>query len=112
MYNIRNETMDKTENEQLRNRWINRKECSNNIILPQLSPAIKRKGKGMIKRKSMIVWLGYISDRQFENEEQEYEAIGKFGIGYWSEEFIEAFNKEEQELIINIIAKVYGAFDY
>jgi hypothetical protein len=48
----------------------------------------------------------------FENSNDEYFAINKFGCGLWDEHYIRSgFSAEEQNNIINI-AKGYGAFYY
>ena len=48
----------------------------------------------------------------FETEEKEYEYIGKFGRGRWSEEFLKkGFTQKEIEMIVDF-AHEYGAFDY
>jgi len=48
----------------------------------------------------------------FKNDGDEYDFIGKFGRGAWSEdEICKAFIKKDQDVIVEI-ASGYGAFDY
>ena len=48
----------------------------------------------------------------FNTEQDEYEYIGKFGRGHWSEEFLKkGFTQNEIKMIVDL-AKEYGAFDY
>lgn len=73
---------------------------------------LKRTGKG---RNTRYEWLGYIqygARTVFDTEEKEYEYIGKFGRGIWSEEFLKkGFTKQEIEMIVEF-ANEFGAFDY
>lgn len=74
-----------------------------------LDASVLRKGKGSVIRKKFYAFLRIGMDKVFENEEDEYQYIKKFGRGAWT--FAVAFTTEEQEKIVDI-AKAYGAFDY
>lgn len=69
----------------------------------------KRKGK------QYRAWLQKIlkttSEKIFENEEEEYKWIGKYGRGMFNEKIGTTFNKKDKE-VIDEIANEYGAFDY
>ena len=49
----------------------------------------------------------------FKTEDEEYDYIGKYGRGpiFRYEDIHKTFDKEEQDIIVEI-AKKYGAFDY
>ena len=70
------------------------------------------KGKGIRTRKYMVGWLCHISNFEFNNGEEEYKEINKFGRGMWDKKFISAFTKEQQVIIREEIARDYGSFDY
>lgn len=93
-----------------------RKKCYNEVVLPKLTSAIteeRAKGKGSLLRKRFMRLMEIFQRNPFSSEEEEYQMIGKFGTSRaFNQNIIEAFNEEEQELIINTIAKEYGAFDY
>lgn len=74
-----------------------------------LNEAVLRKGKGSKLRKTLYAFLRIGMDKIFENEDDEYQYIQKFGRGSWT--CYTGFTKEEQEKIVEI-AKEYGAFDY
>ena len=81
--------------------------------LPFLNTTL-RKGKGINSRKRFLHFIKFGANTKFDNEEEEYNFIGKFGRGLWSEEFIckKAFYTKEEEDTIVELAKEYGAFDY
>ena len=57
-------------------------------------------------------WLEKGADILFETEGDEYDYIGKFGRGMWSEDYIrKGFTKADQDIIVEI-AHGYGGFDY
>ena len=63
-------------------------------------------------RKRFFSFLNNLSTHVFDNEDQEYAAICKFGRGIWDIELLEkTFNSDELK-IIKEIAKGYGAFSY
>jgi len=63
-------------------------------------------------RKRFYLFLSNLSTHVYDTEDQEYEAICKFGRGMWDKELLEkTFNSDELKIIIEI-AKGYGAFNY
>jgi hypothetical protein len=68
-------------------------------------------GKGSRKRRELVSGLR-CSLKLYNSEEEEYRAINKFGRGFWRKDIVESFNKDEQKMIIEIIAEQFGAFDY
>ena len=63
--------------------------------------------RAVIDSSYAVSWLNI-----FENEEQEYQHINKFGRGFWSEQFIDSFDETEKAIIIHKIAYDFGAFSY
>ena len=51
------------------------------------------------------------AETTFENDDDEYEFIGKYGRGVFKDNYIRKFNKQDQD-IIKEIATEFGAFDY
>lgn len=102
---------DDLEQQLLDDYFIKRREC---FIKNKdwLLNAKKRKGKGSVKRRQFISFLIIGATYKFETSDKDYEYCNKFGRGYWSEDIIESFTEQEQEIIINEIAQEYGAFDY
>jgi hypothetical protein len=79
-------------------------------FIDEMVSPLKKKQKTY--RRDLIVFLNYGSRVIFKTEDAEYEYIGKFGRGIWSEDLIKkAFNKKEQEIIFKI-ADGFGALDY
>lgn len=78
---------------------------------PLLHDLWNLKGKGRNIRRNFLNYLRWNSDKDFSNEEEEYQTIGKFHRGWWSEYYINAFPIEYKDLLIEI-AQEYGAFDY
>ena len=73
---------------------------------------LHRAGKGKQTRSEWLCFIQHGARTLFETEEKEYEYIGKFGRGRWSEEFLKkGFTQKEIEMIVDF-AHEYGAFDY
>lgn len=72
----------------------------------------RSKGKGSLNRKKFLTWLRVIKDTTFIDDDEEYKYINKFGRGMWDEKIFKSFNKDEQKLIFEVIAKEYGAYNY
>ena len=70
------------------------------------------KGKGVRNRKWFVERLKMICNYIFIDDDEEYKHIKKFGRGMWSKDIVESFNKEDQDYIVNFIAKECEAFDY
>ena len=70
------------------------------------------KGKGVKNRKWFVERLKMICNYIFVDDDTEYKYIKKYGRGMWSKDIVESFNKEDQDYIVNFIAKECGAFDY
>ena len=103
-----------SESEILQNNYLARKACLESV-LPLLNKSIygeRSKGKGSRYRKKFIQYLKIVASKPFENEEQEYQHINKFGRGFWSEQFIDSFDETEKAIIIHKIAYDFGAFSY
>jgi hypothetical protein len=100
------------EQEMLLDNWKRR-----NTSIPKyekfLDDLHSRAGRGRNTRWAFRRYIIYGGARLFNSAEEEYEFIGKFGRGYWSEEFKKkaCFTKEEAETWIEL-AKEFGAFDY
>ena len=70
------------------------------------------KRKLITYRRALRTYLENSVDHIFDSWGEEYDYIGKFGRGAWSEDLIrKAFNKAEQNTIVEI-AKGFGAFHY
>ena len=80
---------------------------------PFLDALYSRKGRGRNTRWAFRRYIYSGGNRTFNTAEEEYEFIGKFGRGYWSEEFCKdaKFTKEERDTIVEL-GQDYGAFDY
>tara|TARA_R110000868_G_scaffold259025_1_gene516754 strand:+ start:92 stop:508 length:417 start_codon:yes stop_codon:yes gene_type:complete len=70
------------------------------------------KHKNGIFRRKLGRWLFCMTEKRFDTEEDEYQAINKYGRGIWNIASIKkSFTEEEQSIILDI-ARGYGAFDY
>ena len=70
------------------------------------------KRKLITYRRALRRYLENSVDHIFDSWGEEYDYIGKFGRGVWSEDLIrKAFNKAEQKTIVEI-ADGFGAFHY
>jgi hypothetical protein len=73
---------------------------------------LHRAGKGKQTRSEWLCFIQHGARTVFNTEQDEYEYIGKFGRGHWSEEFLKkGFTQNEIKMIVDL-AKEYGAFDY
>ena len=72
-------------------------------------PSGKSKKK-MCNRCLLVFLVKNGANTLFENEQKEYEFVGKFGRGMWAD-CRTTFNKEELKTIVDF-AEAYGAFDY
>ncbi len=68
-------------------------------------------GKGSRNRRHFFNFI-INGNRVFKYEEDEYRYICKFGRGWWDYNILASFNKEQQTIISNTIAREFGAFDY
>jgi hypothetical protein len=85
------------------------KDFINNMVEPNDNGKPK---KGITYRKWLKNRLQYGANKIFDDEEKEYEFVGKFGSsGSFDGHMINQFSKIEQKIIIEL-AKEYGAFDY
>ena len=72
-----------------------------------------KKGKGAFMRQNIIWFLRVFSTKSnFRDEYHEYQCIGKFGRGFWSQEHIQSFPPDIQKILVEDCARSYGLFDY
>jgi len=77
-----------------------------------LFDASRVKGKGSKLRKNFFSFLQFGTIKIYDTSDDDYEYCNKFGRGFWSEHIVKSFTKEQQRIIIDEIAKQYGAFSY
>ena len=68
--------------------------------------------KKLIIKKRFLNFLLFGASRIFDDEEIEYNCIGKYGRGIWVIDTLKQAFNEDEILIIREIAMDYGAFDY
>tara|TARA_R110000803_G_C11734367_1_gene290087 strand:+ start:63 stop:536 length:474 start_codon:yes stop_codon:yes gene_type:complete len=81
------------------------------ILLKSISDE-RSTGKGVRIRKYVIKYLQYTIDNPCDWLEDDKLQVGRIGIGIWKQKYLKAFNHTEQYLILNVIAKEWGACDY
>jgi len=74
---------------------------------------MRNEKKGTRYRKWLYNYLEAVSKMLFNDIDEEYKVIGKFGRGAWDEgKFRNTFKNKEEEKFMIEIAKQYGAFDF
>ena len=72
----------------------------------------KCRKKNTLERIRFYSRMQSLSTAVFETEEEEYQAINKFGRGVWETDTLhEIFDKDEFDIVVQI-AHSYGAFNY
>ena len=107
------EKINALEKQILNDNYIKRLNCWG-IVFPLLFNSISNErstGKGIRIRKYVINWLQYSIETPCDWLEDEKLQVGRFGTGIWRNKYLKAFNKTEQDVIINVIAKEWGAYD-
>jgi hypothetical protein len=96
----------------LTTRQLHREYSFNHIYLDFLNKMIAEKQKQIRFRKWFYNQLKRLSLTVFETEDEEYEAIQKYGRGIWeTTQYDKNFSKNDL-IIIRTIAQDFGAFDY
>ena len=103
------ELMKKQEQEDLASRQLKRKACF--LKYEEELNVMRDVKKGTRYRKWLFLRLKHFADHVFENEDVEYQAIGKFYRGMWYN-VSNTFKRKEEMEFIEMIANEYGAFDY
>lgn len=73
---------------------------------------IRGKQKGMKYRSELYTFLHIGKNTCFEDTNEEYDFICKFGRGIWNADLIQKTFTEEDQRVVREIAEGYGAFDY
>ena len=85
------------------------KDFINNMVEPNDKGKPK---KGITYRKWLKNRLQYGANKIFDDEEKEYDFVGKFGRnGCFTEHMVNQFTAIEQKIVVEL-ATEYGAFDY